>query len=158
MGDNVKYRQALTRAMSFCSESERCRSDVVAKLRLWDLPEEEIEKVLEYLIKEKFLDEERFVRFYVNDKLQFNKWGKVKMSFMLRQKLIPETIIRDVLSLIEDELYNKTLRDLLIQKARSLKGASDYERKGKLAVFAQSHGFESELAFRIAGEIINADE
>jgi len=154
----LNYRQALTKVMAMCSQSERCRFDIVAKLRLWELTEEEITEALNYLIKERFLDEERFVRFYVNDKLRFNKWGKVKLSFMLRQKQIPEPIIREELSQINDDLYMKTLRNLLISKVRSVKGTSDYERKGKLAVFAQSHGFEAELAFRIAGELIGNNE
>src|ERR1035437_2448689 len=147
----INYRQALTKAMAMCSQSERCRFDIVAKLRQWELSEEEIAEAIDYLVKERFLDEERFVRFYVNDKLRFNKWGKIKLSFMLRQKQIPEPIIREELSQISDDLYLKTLRSLLISKVKSVKGATDYERKGKLAVFAQSHGFEAELAFRIAG-------
>src|SRR5665647_2179267 len=107
----LNYRQALTKVMAMCSQSERCRFDIVAKLRLWELTEEEITEALNYLIKERFLDEERFVRFYVNDKLRFNKWGKVKLSFMLRQKQIPEPIIREELSQINDDLYMKTLRN-----------------------------------------------
>jgi len=158
MTGDINYRQALTKAMAMCSQSERCRFDIVTKLRQWELPEDEIEDAVAYLIKEHFLDEERFVRFYVNDKLRFNKWGKVKLSYMLRQKQIPENIIRESLDQINDDLYLKTLRNLLVSKVKSIKGASDYERKGKLAVFAQSHGFEAELAFRIAGELIRADE
>lgn len=140
-----------------CSQSERCRFDIVTKLRLWELSEEEIEEALSYLIKERFLDEGRFVRFYVNDKLRFNKWGKVKLTYMLRQKQIPENLIRESLNRINDDLYMKTLRNLLVSKVKSIKGASDYQRKGKLAVFAQSHGFEAELAFRIAGELIGSE-
>ncbi|HEY3389758.1 MAG TPA: regulatory protein RecX, partial [Prolixibacteraceae bacterium] len=141
-----------------CSQSERCRYDIVAKLRQWELTEDEIEEAIDYLIKEHFLDEERFVRFYVNDKLRLNKWGKVKLKFMLRQKQIPETIVREALDQINDDLYLKTLSNLLQSKVKSVKGVSDYERKGKLAVFAQSHGFEADLAFRVAGELIQADE
>ncbi len=158
MEGNLNYRQALTKVMALCSQSERCRSEIIAKLRQWELSEEEISQAIDYLIKERFLDEERFVRFYVNDKLQFNKWGKVKLSFMLRQKQIPEIIVSEALDQINDDLYTKTLRNLLKTKAKSVKGASDYERKGKLAVFAQSHGFEAELAFRMAGELIRTDE
>src|SRR5665648_682577 len=115
---------------------ERCRFDIVAKLRQWELSEEEIAEAVDYLIKEHFLDEERFVRFFVNDKLRFNKWGKIKLRFMLRQKQIPETIVREALDQINDELYLKTLQNLLKAKVKSIKGATDYERKGKLAVFA----------------------
>jgi regulatory protein len=74
---------------------------------------------------------------------------------MLRQKQIPESMVREALHQINDDSYEKTLIDLLRSKVRSVKGASVYERKGKLAVFAQSHGFEADLAFRIAGQLID---
>lgn len=158
MEGNVNYRQALTKAMAMCSQSERCRFDVVAKLRLWELPEEEISTAIDYLVKERFLNEERFVDFYINDKLRFNKWGKIKLTYMLRQKQIPGELIRSALSRIDDDFYRKILSDLLTSKTKSVKGASGYERKGKLAVFAQSHGFEAELAFQVAGQIIGNEE
>lgn len=158
MEGNINYRQALTKVMAMCSQSERCRFDIVAKLTQWELSEEEIAEAVDYLVKEHFLDEERFVRFFVNDKLRFNKWGKIKLRFMLRQKQIPEAIVREALGQINDELYTKTLYSLLKAKVKSIKGASDYERKGKLAVFAQGHGFEAELAFRIANELIGNEQ
>ena len=158
MEESVNYRQALTKVMAFCSQSERCRFDVVAKLRLWELPEEEISKAIDYLINERFLNEERYVDFYVNDKLRFNKWGKIKLSFMLRQKQIPGELIRSALSRIDDDFYRKILSDLLKSKIKSVKGATDYERKGKLTVFAQSHGFEAELAFQLAGQLVGNEE
>jgi len=158
MEGNINYRQALTKVMAMCSQSERCRFDIVAKLTQWELSEEEIAEAVNYLVKEHFLDEERFVRFFVNDKLKFNKWGKVKLKFMLRKKQLPENLIKVALSQIDDEFYEKTLRNLLAPKVKSVKGVSGYERKGKLAVFAQSHGFEAELAFRIANELVGNEE
>ena len=158
MDGNVNYRQALTKAMAMCSQSERCRFDVVAKLSLWELSEEEIVKAIDYLIKEHFLNEERFVDFYINDKLRFNKWGKIKLSYMLRLKQISDELIRSAFDRIDDDFYRKILADLLKGKAKSVKGATVYERLGKLAVFAQSHGFEAELAFQVAGQLIRADE
>lgn len=157
MEGSAQYRQVLTKAMAFCSKSEKCRFDVTAKLRQWELPDEDIPRALDYLIDERFLDEKRFVLFYINDKLRFNQWGKVKLTYMLRQKHIPEELIRTELSHIEDDLYHKTLFDLLKAKIRSVKGESDYERTGKLAVFAQGHGFEAELAFQMAGQIIGSE-
>ncbi len=154
MDGNFNYRQALAKAMAMCSQSERCRFDVVAKLRLWELSEEEVSRAINYLIKERFLNEERYVDFYINDKLRFNKWGKVKLTYMLRQKQIPEALISSALSRIDEAFYRKVLSDLLQSKIKSVKGASDYERKGKLAVFAQGHGFETELAFHIANQLI----
>ena len=153
----VHYRLALTKAMAMCSQSERCRFDVSAKLRLWELSEEEISSAIDYLVKERFLNEQRYVQFYVNDKLRFNKWGKLKLSYMLRQKQIPDALIKSALSEINDNNYLEILQELLKLKVKSVKGASGYERKAKLAVFAQSHGFEAELAFRVASQIIGDD-
>jgi len=154
----IKYRQALSKVMAIFSRSERCHFDIAAKLTEWELSEDEIREALEYLVKEHFLDEQRYAQFYVNDKLRFNKWGKVKLRFMLRQKQIPDLIIREALATINDDLYQKTLRSLLKSKVKSVKGDSSYERKGKLAVFAQSHGFEAELAFRVSDELIHEDQ
>jgi len=154
MEENTKYRQALIKAMALCSRSERCRSEIVFRLKQWDLSEYEIIEALDYLFKERYLDEERFVRFYVNDKLRFNHWGKIKMAFMLRQKQIPENIIHEVLNQIDQDLYTMTLRNLLASKAKSIKGGQSYEQRGRLALFGQGHGFEAELTYRIAGELI----
>lgn len=158
MEGSVNYRQALTKAMAMCSQSERCSYDVAAKLRLWELSEQEISKAIDYLIKERFLNEERFVDFYVSDKLRFNKWGKIKLTYMLRQKQIPGELIRSALNRIDDDFYKKILSDLLQSKIKSVKGDTGFERKGKLAVFAQNHGFEAELAFYIAGQLIGDQE
>ena len=157
MEGDYKYRQVLTKAMAWCSQSEKCRFDLVVKFRQWELPEPEIKQAIDFLIKERFLDEERFVRFFVNDKLRLNKWGKNKISFLLRQKQIPDELINTELAQIDADLYEKTLTDLLTSKAKLVKGATTFERRGKLAVFAQSHGFEANLAFRIANELIGND-
>ncbi len=157
MEGSVSYRQALTKAMAMCSQSERCEFDIVAKLRLWELSEVEISTAIKYLVKERFLSDERYVRFYVNDKLRFNKWGKIKLSYMLRQKQISEVLIKSAISEINADNYAQILHELLKAKVKSVKGTSNYERKAKLAVFAQSHGFEAELSFRIAGQLIGND-
>ena len=157
MEGNPNYRQALTKAMAMCSQSERCRYDIVAKLRQWELSEEEITTAVDYLVRERFLNEQRYVQFYVNDKLRFNKWGKIKLSYMLRQKQISDALIKSALSEITDTNYLKIIQELLSQKVKSVKGASGYERKAKLALFAQSHGFEAELAFRVANQLIGND-
>ena len=80
MEGSANYRQALTKAMAMCSQSERCRLDVAEKLRVWELSDQEISMAIDYLINERFLNEERFADFYINDKLKFNKWGRIKLQ------------------------------------------------------------------------------
>jgi regulatory protein len=91
----------------------------------------------------------------VHDKFKFNKWGRIKIAYILRQKHIAENLINNALDSIEEKDYEGVIRDLLETKVKLIKGTNDHERKGKLAVFAQGHGFESDIAYRIAGEIIS---
>ncbi len=154
----MNYRQALTKVMAWCSKSERCIQETKLQLIKFELSDNELDTAIAYLVDEKFLDDSRYVRFYVNDKLRFNKWGKVKLHYMLRQLRINDQIINEELDKIDPDLYSKILRDLLVSKMKSVKGASDYERKGKLVNYAQSHGFESDIAYRIANELIGGVE
>ncbi len=158
MEDQLNYRQALTKVMAWCSKSERCIQETKLQLIKFELSDNELDTAIAYLVDEKFLDDSRYVRFYVNDKLRFNKWGKVKLHYMLRQLRINDQIINEELDKIDPDLYSKILRDLLVSKMKSVKGASDYERKGKLVNYAQSHGFESDIAYRIANELIGGVE
>ena len=158
MEDQLNYRHALTKVMEWCSRSERCISEVKQKLINFELSDNQLDEAVEFLIKEKFIDDSRYVQFYVSDKLRFNKWGKVKLHFMLRQKQINELIISEALDDIDQELYLKILRDLLVSKIKTVKGTTIYERKGKLANYALSHGFEFDLAFRIVDELIGNGE
>ena len=158
MEDQLNYRLALTKVMAWCSKSERCISEAKFKLKKFELSDNELDKAIDYLVLEKFLDDSRYVRFFVNDKLRFNKWGKVKLHYMLRQQQINDLIINKALEEIDRDLYLKILSDLLLSKKKSVKGASDYEVIGKLANFALSHGFESDLAYRIANELIGGIE
>ena len=119
------------------------------------MTEEEISTGIDYLTREKFVDDQRYAANFVHDKFRFNKWGKVKIAYMLRQKRIAENLIEDALESIPDENYEDTIRELLRIKVKSIKGTAERERKGKLAVFAQGRGFESDIAYRIAGEIIS---
>jgi regulatory protein len=156
MSDPVTYHHAVKNAAVLCSKSEKCSADLIAGFKKAGLTEDQIKSALEYLIKEKFIDNQRYADNFVNDKFRLNKWGRIKIAYMLRQKHIDEQLIENSLAGIEEEDYEETLRELLRNKAKSIKGAGNHERKGKLAVFAQGRGFESDIAFRIAGEIISA--
>jgi len=150
----LSYQQILKNAAVVCSKSDKCSSDMIGSLRQRGLSDEEITAGIDFLINEKFIDDKRYTLHFVHDKFKFNKWGKVKIAYMLRQKHIAQHLIEKSLDSIADEDYEKTICELLKAKVKSVKGANDHERKGKLAVFAQGRGFESDIAYRIAGEII----
>ncbi len=145
----INYKKALNKAMYLCSKSEKCKSDIQKKLFDWKANPLEHEKIIKYLEKNKYIDEERYVKFYVNDKFKYNKWGKIKIRTMLFQKKIPEKFINEALSKINNENYLEMLKNVINKKEKSLKETDPYKLRNKLLQFASSRGFEPDIIMKI---------
>ena len=125
------------------------KRDIYQKLIAWECDVNMANEILQLLIEEKFIDNSRYAQFFVNDKFRFNKWGKIKLSYMLKQKNISGKIINMALEQIDETEYLETLEKLLQEKIRKIKFKNQFDRKAKLMRFAQSRGFESELVFKL---------
>ena len=73
----MTYKDALQYALDLCRRPERCRSEIAEKLEARKISPGNIGKILDALVQEKFIDEQRFSRAFSRDKLKFNKWGKM---------------------------------------------------------------------------------
>jgi regulatory protein len=118
---------------------------MLEKMRRWELPEEAQARVMQRLVGERYVDDERYAHAFVKDKLNYNKWGRRKIEQALWQKHIDEAVRQRVLDEIADEDYVLVLRPLLKQKRKSTKAGSDYELNGKLIKFALSRGFTMDI-------------
>lgn len=140
--------KAYAQAAARCSVRECCRADWQQKWRRAGLSDEDTEKVLMQLEKEGFIDENRYARAFVHDKLNYEHWGRVKISTTLLFKGLSRSDISEALDTIDEEAYEQILKDVLTAKERTLKGVGGYEKKQKLARFAIGRGFEASLVFR----------
>ncbi|KAA6329602.1 Regulatory protein RecX [termite gut metagenome] len=136
--------EALNRMAAYCSGVEHCRAEVREKLLRQELDENAIERILNRLEKEKFMDNERYTRSFINDKIRFDKWGKLKIKQALYFKQIPQEVVNRELEKIDEEEYLSLLRDILEKKKKTIRAKDAYEQKGKLMRFALGKGFEME--------------
>lgn len=134
---------AYDKSALLCSRSEKCTSEIQEKLKLWGLSKENSEPIIEKLIAEKYIDDERFARAFVKDKFRFNHWGRQKIEYMLRAKRISQEILELAFEELEDEGYANELLKLLTDKAKTVKGKDQYDTRNKLMRFAMGRGFES---------------
>lgn len=141
------YSHLLNRAAKLCSSGEKCTHDVRIKLIDWGLESDEAHKAINYLIENKFIDDGRFAKFYVKDKLKFNKWGKIKITYSLRQKQISSNLIEDAISAIDPQEYTEILDQLISSKIRSVGSLKTAANKAKVLRFAAQRGFSSEDIF-----------
>ncbi len=138
----ISEEQAFSRMARLCSQKEYCSFDVSQKLFKLNLQAEEIESILNSLIEKNFINNERFVRSYISDKLKFNKWGKKKIELALRQKKIPYEIIQKVINEYSVLELNMSLESVLEKKWRVIKGKTENDKKNKLIRYALGRGFE----------------
>lgn len=131
----------LNKARSYCAFQERCLSDVEAKLREWHVKPADADKVIERLMKEDYLDEERYARSFASGKFRINHWGKNKIIHELERKKVPDLIIQIGLQEIDDEEYKATLGELLTRKNREIRETDPYKRKQKLIAFGIQKGY-----------------
>lgn len=134
-------QEAFFKLSALCASAEHCQHEMSEKMRRWELPDDVRERVLRRLTDEKYVDEERYCRSFVADKIRYNKWGQLKIEQALAVKRIPRDISTAVLDEIDDEEYVAVLRPLLQSKRKSVKAASEYELNQKLIRFAMSRGF-----------------
>ncbi len=146
-------QQALNRLTSLCSRSEYSTFDIRKKMVSWQFDESLQEKLLARLVSERYVDDARYARSLVNDKLRLNRWGSQKIRSALIQKHIAKDIIEEVLSEVDPSKYVATLRELLRQKSHTINTPSTYERKVRLHRFALSRGFTSDIIRQCLPEI-----
>ena len=138
---------ALERIKSYCALQDRCQWDALQKLNEWGLQQAAKDYILELLITEKFVDEERFSVSFCRGKFRIKNWGKLKITNELKRKQISTIYINIGLKEIDDNEYNQVLDKLFHQKKATIKDKNHFTHKTKIANFLIQRGFESNLVW-----------
>ena len=161
MKKDMTEQEAYLQLAALCAQAEHCQQEMRDKMRRWELDETVQNRIISRLVKERYIDDERYARAFVKDKIRYNKWGRRKVQQALWQKRIDADIQQRVLDEIDEKEYLDVLRPLLKQKRKSIRAASDYELNQKLVRFALSRGFTFDLirqCMDIEGDIEEIDD
>lgn len=155
----MKYSEskALVKIADYCSKAERAEFDVRRKLSLWELQPDETERIVSRLKKENYLNEARFCRCFIKDKLLFNKWGKVKITYELKKKRISEQTISLCFNEFESDAFEDSLLKVLSTKVKTVKGKDEYDRRNKLIRFALGRGYSYDQIQKCLSKILKTD-
>lgn len=106
----------LDKCEAYCARAEHCAADVRRKLYEWGAPAEIAESIEEILYERDFLNDARFCNAYVNDKVEYQRWGRLKIQAGLRALQLPESEIAKALDSIEEKCYFSNLRKLIQER------------------------------------------
>lgn len=123
----------LDKAEGYCARSEHCAADVRRKLHEWGAPADFFDFIEQNLYERDFLNDARFCRAYVHDKVAYQAWGRIKIQAGLHALQLPEGSIRSALAEIDEEQYFKNLRSLIASRRE--------DSQDKLLRFLAQRGF-----------------
>lgn len=126
----------LSKAEAYCARAERCAADVRRKLYEWGTPADFFDFIEQKLYDNDFLNDARFCRAYVHDKVEYQKWGRLKILAGLRAMQLPESEIDEALKNIDEFAYFYNLRYLIKQRKN--------DSEDKLLRFLSQRGFTYE--------------
>lgn len=152
--DEAVLKLARSKAARYCAQRERTTTQVMEKLRSWELSETDATDVVQWLKSERFLDDARFCRAFCHDKFQFNRWGRVRIRMELQQLGLSEIEIADGLLVIDEAEYESTARELAAKKWTQTSTTTDlWARKKKTCDYLLQKGFEFPLCREITEQL-----
>lgn len=134
-------QQIYDKMSNFCAYQERCESDVKEKLRKLKIEKEDYSKYIARLKEDNFLNEERFVKYFVSAHAK-KKWGKTKMKAALGGKRIDSSLIKKYLDDMDEEDYDEQIKIQAEKKWPTIKAKTPRDKKTKLLRFLLSKGYE----------------
>ena len=132
--------KVLDRMRNLCSRREYCRSDIMKKV-LTSLEGDRAgaEKVMDILVKEKYIDELRYSSAFARDKASLSGWGEKKIRYMLAAKGVPGDVVDAALKEVDSPKARTRLEKLMENKFRTLK--DDPQCRIKMLRFGLGRGY-----------------
>ncbi len=129
---------------AYCSYQDRCHQEVEQKMRDFLLIPEAKDEILLFLMRENYLNEERFTRSYIRGKFYIKHWGRNKIRNHLKFKGVPKKLINSCWNEIDENDYRRTLKKVWNDYYEKQKGLKDYQKKSKTITYLMGRGYEYE--------------
>jgi len=140
----------------WCAFQERSEFETYQKLLSMKVNEKDALEIIELLKQENFLNQDRFLRSFINGKLHSKKWGLEKIKFYLKHKHhVPEDQIDQYFQEIDKNEYLEELRQIIHRKKLILekKEKDKMQLKKKIINFALSKGYDYSDIYQVINEL-----
>lgn len=153
----LTYLDALEKLKKYCAYQERAQSEVRKKAFSYGLSSEEAESVITDLIKDNFLNEQRYAEAYVRGKYKFKRWGRKKLELELKSRQVSSYCIKKGMAQIEPAIYFSNLVYLAEKRLPLTKGKNQAEIKQKMFRHLLGKGYESNLIEEVLGDLFEGN-
>jgi regulatory protein len=146
--------KAYNYAVSLLSRAAKSEKQVIQKMVEKGYDQELIEITVKKLKVNKFIDDSDYCERFIHDKINFSKYGKLKIKEALCSKGIDRRIIDEKLSVITDEDELGKAFELSQKKLKTLSNIDPLKRKVKLYNYLISKGFDYDTVNKAVSSVI----
>lgn len=146
--------QALRSLMNLCVKAERSEFDVRRLLERWGIAEGERQRIVDTLVRERFVDNRRYAEAYVREKVRFCGWGRYKIRAALRAKRIDESIVEEALEQVDGASMREKLEHRLQMKMNRTRARDAYDLRGKLVRYGAGLGFDTDTVLEVVERLM----
>lgn len=151
----ITPEEAKARLEVLCARAEKCTYELRTKLRAWQVHPAEAERIISELEEARFVDDARFARAFVRDKMRFERRGRLWLRQALAAKRIGRDLINEAFDEIDEGEYLNNLEHTLRQRlGRNPELGETFEGRTKVYRYGITRGYEPELVGRVLREIL----
>lgn len=141
------YNRCKLYALKQISYSNKTSFDLKNKLTKKGFSKDTIDKVIKFLNSFDLIDDENYVKAFVNDKSNIYSWSKAKIKYKLKAKYIDDNLIEKYLDSISDEdEYEKAY--MLAKRKFDL-----FYEKEKVFRFLANKAFSYDIIKKVIGDL-----
>ncbi len=148
----ISVNDAIKKLEYYCSYQDRCYKEVTTKLKSLGMFQTAIDHILDHLVSNNFLDEERFAKSFARGKHKFKYWGKRRIEQELKFREISSHNIKTALKEIETD-YLSNFYALAEKKWYSITETALEKKKRKWVDYLMRKGYESNLIFEFLKDL-----
>lgn len=146
----LSSQEVLSKLMRYCSYQERSPFEVKQKLREYALPADKVDEIMDLLVDDNFINEERFATLFVRGKVKVKRWGLYKIREGLSRKGVSSEEMEKAMTTIDKVVYEENLNYLVDRK---LELSPEFEEDiSKMYRYLQSKGYEGDWISRVLKE------
>ncbi|MHC6180805.1 recombination regulator RecX [Clostridium sp. JNZ X4-2] len=148
------YMKCKNSALKILEKNYKTEKQMKDKLVEKQYDEDVIEKVMDFLRKYKFIDDNKFVELYIKEKI--NSQGKNKIKYSLIKKGINESFLDEKLNLIDSSFEEKAALNIAEKKYSVIVKSEDNAKKiyKRLGDYLIRRGYDFGIVKSVLGNIL----
>lgn len=146
--------KALDYALRLLTYRQRSEKEIYDSLKRKGYMEKHIENVISSCKDKNYLNDREFAKSFINDKINLNKYGPVRIKHELKLKGVSRDIIDEVIDYDRDDQY-ELAKEVANKKINSYRSDDKKAIYRKLSGLLQRRGFSYDIISKVVRETLD---